>query len=132
MIDIIERGIQLSEPFKICPNCKMIWNSRADFISDDSLDIAGYLFSKKKVDDGIFMFCHRIDTCGTTLSLKVKVFVDLYDGETYSENLHGTPRCGKLCVDKNNFSDCHNPCANRYVRVILEKLHQKGYKTKSG
>jgi hypothetical protein len=75
--------------FKKCMNCGKTWPDRDSFLDDPRILLIGYQADFKDLKRGLFLFNH---SCGTTLSLRADLFVDLYDGPIFStEQYKGYP-----------------------------------------
>ncbi|MGK5088486.1 hypothetical protein WDW86_13080 [Bdellovibrionota bacterium FG-2] len=114
-----------TQPFKVCPNCKKNWGSRDVLIEDPAIELIGYQMAKDSVEKGLFLFNHNAENCCTTLSCKVAGFTDLYEGKLFTEDLFGTATCEKHCLNRNDLSECNQPCSNHFVRTILQVILKK-------
>jgi len=115
--------------FKSCGNCGACWQTRTEFIECSSVDLVGYQSNFDKIEEGLFLFNHMIDSCGSTLAVPVRKFDDLYEGERYPEPKYGRDECQKRCIDRFNLERCDQKCKYAYVREILQILkYQKGKK----
>ena len=108
--------------FKSCTLCKKIWSDRDSFLRDPAIELIGYQADIDDIEYGLFFFNHNHDQCGTTLSLSVKIFLDLYDGPIYTENLYGTDSCGEHCLHQYDLEPCPKKCACAYIRELLQHL----------
>ena len=106
--------------FKKCSSCDFIWSSREEFLEDPKIEGIGYQSFDQQLELGRFLFNHLV--CETTLALKVKNFLDFYEGPKHSQKLVGSDECPGHCLDKNNLEPCFEKCEGAYVREILQKL----------
>jgi tRNA U54 and U55 pseudouridine synthase Pus10 len=65
--------------FKQCSFCGKQWNTREEFLADGTLRLEGYQWDSLKVvagfpPDGMLVFTHSVDQCGTSLALAARVF----------------------------------------------------------
>jgi hypothetical protein len=67
-------------PFKICPKCAAAWETRDGFLDDAEIHLNGYQASIENLESGLFLFTHTSGNCGTTMSVSVRMFDDLYTG----------------------------------------------------
>ena len=105
--------------FKICPNCKHVWENRADFINDPDVQIIGYQVHFEALETGFFLFNH---SCGTTFALEVGPFKDMYSGPIFQDRATGSDKCPGYCLHENNLDSCPVRCECAYVREIVQML----------
>lgn len=105
--------------FKQCSMCRHPWRNRDDFLADPDLEIIGYQACFDSITDGLFLFNHQ---CGTTLSVKVEDFDDLYEGERYEQAATGTDECSGFCLDMQELKACSASCRYAYVRDIIQLI----------
>ena len=108
--------------FKNCNVCCVTWKDRDSFLSDPDLEIIGYEINFLYVFDGLFLFNHL---CGTTLSVKVSIFEDLYDGPKYKKILTKSKKCPDHCLDQNELSPCSEECKYAYTREIIQVIKNR-------
>lgn len=115
--------------FKACPLCNRIWESRSDFLKTSNLRLRGYQADIDKIENGLFLFNHIMDNCGTTLAIPVYEFFDLYQEIRYPKSRFGSDVCEMRCLNRNDLEICGADCANAFIREILQiiksKLHNK-------
>ena len=109
-----------SKNFKRCSKCDFRWPSREIFLQDPQIQGIGYQSFDQHLELGSFLFNHL--TCDTSLALKVKLFLDLYQGPKYTRWLSGEDECPGHCLSKHNLEPCFERCEGTYVREILQKL----------
>lgn len=114
----IERK-KISTPFKTCPCCGFIWNTRNDFILSNYLVIIGYQANFDEIEEGFFLFNH-IKGCGSTMAISVSNFSDLYFGPRYNEPKTGSEKCEGRCVNQPDVEVCSVPCKFVYIREIIQ------------
>jgi len=66
-------------PFKTCPLCRKSWATREDFLDDVHTRLNGYQCNSKRLRqglpaDGILVFTHFEQECGTTMALPASSF----------------------------------------------------------
>jgi predicted amidophosphoribosyltransferase len=82
MTDVARHG-----PFKRCPFCGREWETREDFLSDCHNRLNGYQCNSGRIRsgervDGMLVFTHYDEHCGTTLAVPAARFRDgEYEGE---------------------------------------------------
>ncbi len=113
------------KPFMTCSNCGFIWKERDVFLKDDNVFIVGYQVNFVDTKAGFFLFNH---ICGTTFTLDVRVFADLYHGPVYHERLTGEESCPGHCLHKTNLEPCPSECECAYVREIIRILKNKPHR----
>lgn len=118
------RDGQKGAPFKACPTCGHIWQSRNDFIMDGDVNIVGYQSNISDIEKGMFLFNHNIENCGSTIALHVKSFMDLYTGPTFPEPKAGTGECEKRCLEYSDIERCNADCRFAYIREIMQFLRK--------
>ena len=106
--------------FKKCTMCREIWRSRKIFLSDQNVEVRGYIANFDHLELGIFLFDHKL--CGTTLSIRASRFLDLYDGPVFEERLTGTEECPAYCLNEKELRPCPAKCECAYVREALNIL----------
>ena len=108
---------QSAEPFKQCTLCGKVWPARDDFLSEPTIELAGYQAFLPDPVLGLFLFNHQ--SCGTTLALKAEEFRDLYDGPVYTERKTHTEECMGYCDTEDELRPCPQECECAWVREIL-------------
>ena len=106
-------------PFRTCPVCNKVWETRNDFLDDPDIELSGYQVHFKDLTEGLFLFNH---SCKNTLALKAGLFADLYDGPIFEEQLTGTEDCPEYCLKKHELRPCPNKCECAYVREIMQLI----------
>lgn len=115
-----------ARPFKICTLCEYTWETRNEFLQDDTVILAGYQVNFERPEDGVLIFNHKIPECGTSLGLSPSLFKDMYEGPKYRERLHGTERCPGFCLHEELLGPCPEKCACAWVRGIVEIVARYG------
>ena len=85
------------------------------FLQDPELRIIGYQANFVKSEAGLFLFNH---SCGTTLSILTKEFLDLYSGPFYTIRMTGSDQCKGYCLNKEELRTCPAHCEFAYVREV--------------
>ena len=111
--------------FKTCPMCKHTWRTKDDFLNGPHLRLVGFQSNFKEIEEGMILFLHYSDNCGTTLAIPVKEFSDLYKGGKYAESKYGTDKCEAHCLDEGDIERCTVKCKNAYIREVLQILRNK-------
>jgi len=106
--------------FRRCSNCGRTWGSRHNFIFDNKLVISGYQASFQNIDNGLFLFTDTNDGCGTTIAVRVKEFMDLYQGIVYSERKTGSDVCEGKCLNLHDTTPCKAECELAHIREIIK------------
>lgn len=65
--------------FKRCSLCGAEWTTKESFLSDRALRLDGYQWDSVQVKtgmppEGVLVFTHATDGCGTSLSVAAKLF----------------------------------------------------------
>jgi len=107
--------------FKTCQTCAYRWMTRADFLTDNHISLVGYQVNFNKLEAGLFLFNHN---CGTTLSMQVKDFKDLYNGPIYRDRCTGKEECPGYCLRKDKLDPCLAKCECAFVREIMQLIKQ--------
>jgi hypothetical protein len=105
--------------FKRCSCCGHTWDDRDQFLSDPGLTVTGYMADFRCLENGLFLFTHDIEGCGSTLSIFAAVFVDLYSGPRHQERKALTPECPRYCIDVSQTARCDAVCECAFVREVL-------------
>lgn len=108
--------------FKKCPCCGYLWSTREVFLSDEKLKVNGYLAGLKRIEEGLFLFTHLSEDCGSTMAIKVETFKDLYNGPFYSERKTGSEECPGHCLHIYDLERCPVECECAYVRDVLHTI----------
>jgi hypothetical protein len=103
--------------------CGYAWNSREHFLSDPSIILEGYQANFNVLEEGLFIFCHTISNCRTSLALDVYSLDDLYTGPIFLEKKLGTG-CPGYCLHQNSLQSCDNACECVFVRMILQIIRK--------
>ncbi len=104
--------------------CKNSWETRDSFLNDPDIEIIGYQPDFDDLEEGLLYFNHNKTGCGTTLSLYVNQFSDIYSGPVYTESKTLGPECPGFCIHKDNLEPCPAYCACAYVREVMQILRQ--------
>ena len=104
--------------FKSCPSCDRAWQSREEFLADNSLELVGYQVHFKNLEQGLFLFNHA--SCKSTISVKSGTFANLYDGPIFTKSKTGTEDCPDHCLFKTNLEACPAECECNYVREVMQ------------
>ena len=107
--------------FKNCKVCILTWKDRDSFLSDPDTEIIGYQINFTGFNDGYFLFNHL---CGTTLSVSVDMFGDLYHGPKYKNILTDSDQCQGHCLNENDLSSCGVECEFAFAREILQIIRK--------
>ena len=108
--------------FKRCGHCGNEWATRDDFLADPAVHLDGYQANFENLQAGLFLFTHRIASCGTTMALRAEEFTDLHSGPIFAKSLRGAPECPKLCSRSRSFEPCPLECECAFVRDVLQKV----------
>ncbi|MBT4511203.1 MAG: hypothetical protein HOC20_03185 [Chloroflexi bacterium] len=111
---------QTTKYFKKCPMCGMIWDIRAQLLSDPDAKVTGYIANLDHAELGIFLFNH--ETCGTSMGIEASQFTDMYDGPIYTEKLTRSAECPGYCLDKAELRRCPSKCECSYIRDVLDQI----------
>ncbi len=117
--------------FKTCPCCGLTWGSREEFLADPDMDLNGYQVNFKKLEGGMFLFTHNIETCHSTMTIMMEEFRDLYSGEVYEENKANSEECPRYCMHEGQLARCDALCECAYVREILQIVKEQLNKAKA-
>jgi hypothetical protein len=109
-------------PFKACPSCRRLWESRDDFLASLDICLHGYQPAFENPEKGLFLFNHTIKECGTTLAVPVARFIDMYGGPHFTEVRLGLSDCSGKCLMCNDLGRCYAPCALAYIREIMQVI----------
>lgn len=66
-------------PFKVCPNCRARWERRDSFLSDPQVSLSGYQLFGDETGEGMFLFQHETEACGTSMAIDASLLADLHD-----------------------------------------------------
>jgi hypothetical protein len=106
--------------FKTCPTCGHIWPEREAALADPDLTVIGYQADFRDLRAGLFLFNHTVPGCNTTLSITAEAFLDLYGGQIFTVNMHGSDECSEFCLYADNIEPCPVECECAYVREVLQ------------
>ncbi len=109
--------------FKKCANCDYEWETRDDLIYDEDIRFVGYQAHFGNLDLGYLLFNHVASNCGTTLSIKVESFLELYHVCVYGEDMSSSDACNGYCQKGNTTEECENDCECNFVRQIMGCLN---------
>ncbi len=111
--------------FKTCPMCAKIWVYRDTFLDDPELIFNGYQADLGTPEDGIFFFTHEAPSCGSTIALKVEMFLSLYNGIKYQENKQQSEECSGKCFDQTILERCPVHCEFAFVREVSQIIKDR-------
>lgn len=100
--------------------CQKKWQTRGDFLTDQSLELNGYQVDFEKLEYGLFYFTHQVSECRSTLAIQTHQFLDLYEGEKYSERRTEEEDCPGYCLERNELERCEALCECAFVREIIQ------------
>jgi hypothetical protein len=106
--------------FKVCTGCGTVWRTREDFLSDPETVPIGYQVHFEELQEGFFLFNHRRPMCGTTLSLQVRAFFNLYGGPFFQDRKRNTVECVGYCLHQQELKGCPARCECSSVREVLQ------------
>jgi len=112
-------------PFKICPNCLEVWQTRDDFLDDSLLHLNGYKADFEKLEYGLFFFTHQKAGCHSTLALEVSDFLDLHRGTVCEEPQRYDEKCPRFCREKRKFDQTQDLCECAFAREVCELVKQR-------
>jgi hypothetical protein len=113
-----------TEPFKVCTNCGEVWQDRDIFLTDPDLHLEGYQVNFMALGEGLFLFTHRTEECGSTIAITADRFTDMHDGPLFEENLNGKDGCDGSCLHTGIIDSCKAKCECAYVRDVLTKVKE--------
>ncbi len=111
-----------SETFKICPMCFKEWQTRDQFLDDQSLVLDGYRADFEKLEWGLFYFTHKAEGCKTTMVITAKEFLSLYTGEKYSERRTDLEDCPGYCLEEQQLRRCDAFCECAFNREVIQVI----------
>ena len=111
------------KPFKSCPKCDFVWQTRDDFRQDISLALLGFQAGYGKLDRGFYLFNHLTekDKCNTTIAVGMEHFISLYNGPMYADVHAGSETCSGHCAKVDDLARCSVPCKNAIAREVMLK-----------
>jgi len=113
-------------PFKVCPNCNVTWETMDDFLSDPTLEAAGYQVNFADLKGGLFYFTHYVENCRTTMAIEVAQFASLSDRPLLANRLTQKPEgCSGLCVRKGDSAPCPLACECVWVREVMQVIKER-------
>lgn len=112
------------EPFKTCPLCNQHWFTREDFLADPDVVCAGYQVNLDMLHEGLFLFVHTKQECGTDLAVDVNAFLGLHVGTKYIARKSWTAVCPRHCFDKEDTRPCSEACECAFIRDLLQVILQ--------
>lgn len=71
-----------TQHFKHCTLCGKVWESREGFLCDHNIKFNGHMINGKKIrlglpHEGLLIFTHNENNCGTSLAIPTSQFKDL-------------------------------------------------------
>jgi hypothetical protein len=108
--------------FKTCSKCALEWDTREEFLADPCVQLNGYQVNFLKLGEGLFLFTHKSPSCGTTLALHARQFIDMHDGPIFENALRGSPECMGLCNRSDSLDPCQAKCECAFVRDVLQRV----------
>lgn len=110
--------------FKRCTSCGYAWESRDAFLGDPEIELIGFQVDAVKPEEGLFLFNHVDATCGSTLAIRAREFLDLHQGSMFGEKMAGTDRCVGHCLHADDLHPCPARCECAYVRAVLPVIRE--------
>ena len=109
-------------PFKICPNCKVVWETIDEFLSDPKTGLAGYQVDSEDLEGGLFFFTHQQKGCFTTLAIPVTDLLSLNDHPLLEKRDEQLCSGSEFCQHQNDLSPRPKKCECVWVRDILQTI----------
>ncbi|OPZ23691.1 MAG: hypothetical protein BWZ02_03129 [Lentisphaerae bacterium ADurb.BinA184] len=109
-----------------CPMCAHRWADRDALLGDRATELVGYQVDFVALRAGFFLFHHHAAGCGTTFSVPVGWFADLYDGPVFSERRTGQSDCPGHCLRRGDLRPCGAACECAWVRAVIDVLRRHG------
>lgn len=119
-----------AQAFKVCPMCSTVWQTRDQFLHDESIAIVGYGADFEKLDWSLFYFNHNKEGCFSTIVIEARHFLDLYKGKQYTQRRTGKEDCPGYCLDENQLDRCEAMCECAFNREIIKIIREKRFETK--
>lgn len=116
---------QKNQLFKSCTMCITTWESLDSFLTDPHLSFIGYQANFGVLDEGLFLFNHNTATCGSTMGIKVRTFVSLFNGKKYTDSKALSEDCPRHCLDQANLERCNATCENAFAREIAQIIQDR-------
>lgn len=116
----------MDKAFKTCTICAQRWQEMFDLIRDEDLYVNGYQASFNDACEGLFLFTHDVDGCGTTFGVHAGSLEELYKGPKHTIHMAFTEQCDGHCLYEDDLAPCSNECDMRWVRDILQVLRNHG------
>ena len=112
--------------FKVCPNCNVTWETMDEFLSDPTLEAAGYQVNFEDLKGGLFYFTHHVENCRTTMAIEVAQFASLSDRELLAPSgcMPGG-ECPGSCMRKDDLSPCPVECECVWVREVMQIIKKQ-------
>ena len=114
-----------SASFKECTMCSKQWQTRDDFIDDASLELNGYQADFEQLELGLFYFTHTTESCGSTIVIQTRDFLDLFTGKTYDQRETGGENCPLYCKDIEQLDRCDAFCECASVREVISIIRER-------
>jgi len=115
---------EVAEPFKTCPLCNEQWLTREDFLSDPYLECRGYQVNLDMLHEGLFLFVHTKEGCGTDMAININAFLGLHFGKKYFDRKAFTSACPGHCFDKDDINPCSEACECAFIRDLLQVIRK--------
>jgi hypothetical protein len=113
------------EIFKTCPMCSTVWETRDQFLDDQSLELIGYKADFEHLEWGLFYFTHRKKGCFSTIALQAKEFLSLYSGKKYTERRTGKEECPGYCLEEKQLNRCDALCECAFNREVIQIIKER-------
>jgi hypothetical protein len=107
--------------FKQCGKCGQVWQTRAQFLDDQDIELIGYQANFKVLQAGLLYFNH---VCKTTLALPADVFADLYKGPIFEKRQTDSEQCPAYCINQRELRACPVECECAYIREVIQIIKQ--------
>jgi hypothetical protein len=110
-----------TEPFRTC-TCGVSWRTRAELVTDRTVEIIGYTPNFDALALGWFFFNHA--NCHTTFAMSARDFADMHSGPMFTQRKLGGPECPGYCVHRDNLKPCPAQCECAWVRDVVGMLRE--------
>lgn len=109
--------------FKQCNKCGHKWETRDDFLSDETIHVIGYQVFFENLKFGMFLLNH---SCGTTIAIDAESLLDLHEGPIFSDRKPDGRECPGRCLNENIMSPCSPECKCSFISEIMQVIRDWG------
>lgn len=108
--------------FTACRSCSKEWESIEEFITDEAVQLEGFLPDFGHPEQSVYLLRHVTDQCKAPMQVQAGRLKEVYSGRYHQQLLLMTDACEGKCLDYRNLEPCVAPCMMTWTRDVMQCL----------